>query len=392
MVSGDVHRRRVSEVPGRITERGLRFSNATLVPPPSVAIALAGQGRTRGTVALVETPVSTNQSVALVKDKSNELCESYLYHNLSYRYEELRTRSAGGGRAGLSKALIEAIPLPLPEIRDQHKIAQLLDMMDKAIAQTRALIAKQQRIKTGLMQDLLTRGIDEHGNLRNEATHAFKDSPLGRIPTEWEVKEVRNAGEVMLGRQLAPKYRVAENATPYLRVANVLSGRIDYSDVLWMSFSEAEFKRFVLHPGDILLNEGQDIDLVGRSAVFDGPRNTYCFQNTLLRFRATGDGIPSFFQYVFSAWLDSGRFSDVARQTTSIAHLGAERFGGMPIAVPEFEEQVRIVSALDSISSLVLAEQRHLDKLRRHKAALMHDLLTGKVPVTPLLAAEAGTS
>ena len=60
--------------------------------------------------------------------------------------------------------------------------------MDQAIEQTEALIAKQQRIKTGLMQDLLTRGIDEHGSLRSETTHKFKDSPLGRIPVEWEVK------------------------------------------------------------------------------------------------------------------------------------------------------------------------------------------------------------
>ena len=52
--------------------------------------------------------------------------------------------------------------------------------MDRAIEQTEALIEKQQRIKTGLMQDLLTRGIDEHGNLRSEHTHLFKDSPVGQ--------------------------------------------------------------------------------------------------------------------------------------------------------------------------------------------------------------------
>ena len=59
-------------------------------------------------------------------------------------------------------------------------------MVDRAIEQTKALISKQQRIKTGLMQDLLTRGIDEGGNLRSEQNHKFKDSPLGRIPVEWE--------------------------------------------------------------------------------------------------------------------------------------------------------------------------------------------------------------
>ncbi len=63
----------------------------------------------------------------------------------------------------------------------------MLTSIDPAIEQTNALIAKQQRIKTGLMQDLLTRGIDKEGNLRCERTHAFfKDSPLGRIPVEWK--------------------------------------------------------------------------------------------------------------------------------------------------------------------------------------------------------------
>ena len=69
---------------------------------------------------------------------------------------------------------------------EQAKIAEVLSTVDRAIEETEALIAKQQRIKTGLMQDLLIRGIDEHGNLRSEQTHKFKDSPLGRIPVEWE--------------------------------------------------------------------------------------------------------------------------------------------------------------------------------------------------------------
>ena len=77
-------------------------------------------------------------------------------------------------------------PLDLPPLTQQHQIAEILSTLDEAIEQTESLIAKQQRIKTGLMQDLLTRGIDEHGNLRFEQTHQFKDSPLGRIPVEWE--------------------------------------------------------------------------------------------------------------------------------------------------------------------------------------------------------------
>ncbi len=87
---------------------------------------------------------------------------------------------------------------------EQIKIADILLTVDHAIEQTEALIAKQQRIKTGLMQDLLTRGIDEQGNLRSEETHEFKESALGRIPVEWEV---RTLGElaVYVGSGITPR-------------------------------------------------------------------------------------------------------------------------------------------------------------------------------------------
>lgn len=80
-------------------------------------------------------------------------------------------------------------------IQEQQKIASILSKIDEAIAHTEALIAKYEQIKTGLMQDLLTRGIDEHGRIRTEQTHPFKDSPLGRIPQEWEVKEIGEIAE-----------------------------------------------------------------------------------------------------------------------------------------------------------------------------------------------------
>ena len=78
------------------------------------------------------------------------------------------------GVPSLSRDLLYKIEIPTPPKPEQTKIAEILSTVDRAIEQTEALIAKQQRIKTGLMQDLLTRGIDEHGNLRSEQTHNSK--------------------------------------------------------------------------------------------------------------------------------------------------------------------------------------------------------------------------
>ena len=190
MASGDVHLKRITDVPTRITKLGLRFSNATLVEPPAVAISLAGQGKTRGTVALVLCQLCTNQSVALIKGSATRVVTDYLFYNLEFRYEELRSRSAGEGRAGLSKQILEQVPLPLPPLPDQTRIAEILSSVDRTIAQTESLIAKQQRIKTGLMQDLLTRGVTSPGQLRPtryREPQSYKESALGWIPKEWAV-------------------------------------------------------------------------------------------------------------------------------------------------------------------------------------------------------------
>src|SRR5437762_1175157 len=82
-------------------------------------------------------------------------------------------------------------------------------------------MAKRKRIKTGLMQDLLTRGIDEHGSLRSEYNHEFKDSPLGRIPVEWQVSELGGfAALVTSGSRGWAKFYSPEGAI-FLRIGNL---------------------------------------------------------------------------------------------------------------------------------------------------------------------------
>jgi len=113
----------------------------------------------------------------------------YLEHYLTFVEPRFRNASQGSTFEAINSSELNGWPIEFPTSQpEQAKIAEILSTVDRAIEQTEALIAKQQRIKTGLMQDLLTRGIDEHGNLRSEQTHQFKDSPLGRIPVEWEVK------------------------------------------------------------------------------------------------------------------------------------------------------------------------------------------------------------
>lgn len=202
------------------------------------------------------------------------------------------------------------------------------------------------------------------------------DSVRPREDHPWPSVPLRDVGSVMLGRQRNPSAATGADQTPYLRVANVYDGWVDYSDVLTMSFSPAERRTYYLQPGDILLNEGQSLELVGRSAIYEGPADAYCFQNTLVRFRCGPTLDPRFARAVFKLWLDTRRFVRIARQTTSIAHLGADRFARLSIQLPPLPEQRRIAEILDTLDEAIRKTEQVIAKLQQAKQGLLHDLLT----------------
>lgn len=208
--------------------------------------------------------------------------------------------------------------------------------------------------------------------------YAFKAGKAltSNLPVDWQLTRVEDAGAVLGGRQRSPSAQ--GEPTPYLRVANVFAGWIDTSDVLQMPFTADERARFSLRAGDILLNEGQSLELVGRSAIYrDEPPNC-CFQNTLVRFRAGPRTDPNYAQYVFESYLRRGEFSKIALQTTSIAHLGAGRFAQMPFVAPPLAEQKAIGQALSDADTLIDSLEQLLAKKRQIKQGAMQELLTGK--------------
>jgi type I restriction enzyme S subunit len=155
MNSGEIHAKRVSEVEGRITADGLRESAAQLLPAGTILIALAGQGKTRGTVALSRIELSTNQSIAGILP-SREHDPDYLYYNLDARYEELRGESSGdGGRGGLNLTILKSLEVFMPPRGEQRAIANILGDTDDGIDLLKHRLAKARDVKQGMMQDLL---------------------------------------------------------------------------------------------------------------------------------------------------------------------------------------------------------------------------------------------
>lgn len=156
MSSGELHLKQVYTVADNITDEGLANSSTKYVPKNSVLVGLAGQGKTRGTVAINRIELCTNQSIAAIFPSEHHSTE-FLFYNLDNRYEELRSLSTGdGGRGGLNLTIIRKLHLAFPPKEEQTAIAAILSDMDKDIQTLQQRLDKTRQLKQGMMQELLT--------------------------------------------------------------------------------------------------------------------------------------------------------------------------------------------------------------------------------------------
>jgi type I restriction enzyme S subunit len=189
--------------------------------------------------------------------------------------------------------------------------------------------------------------------------------------TDWPLKTVAELGNVQLGQQLHPKYRSGPKMRKYLRVANVFDDELDLADVATMDFSDAGAEKFRLQHGDILLNEGQSIELVGRCAMFRDEVDDCYMQKTLLRFRSGPEILPSFALAWFRRCYLVGEFSALAKRTTSMAHLTAIRFSAMPMPCPPLDVQRDLIARSATVKAAKEALRVELTRLGSLRSALL---------------------
>ena len=317
--------------------------------------------------------------------------QDFLEHFLVFQELRFRLASQGSTFEAINSSELKQWSILHPKDKaEQAKIAEVLSTVDRAIEQTEALIAKQQRIKTGLMQDLLTRGIDEHGNLRSEQTHKFKDSPLGCIPVEWDVAGLstrKHAKKPYLktgpfGSSLKISDWV-DHGIPVITIGALGEGSFEEGDLLYISMAKAEqLAAYALEPGDIVFSRVAD---VGRSVVVTERERDWIMSSNMMRISidvAKADpnflrlnivkhpGVRAQIRQTINA---SGR--EVANQQV----LDALRFPW-----PSVDEQRQIVRTVAQQSEQIVCKEACLAKFRRAKAGLMQNLLTGNRRVTAL--------
>ncbi len=247
----------------------------------------------------------------------------------------------GGSLTRAQPKRVAKFKIPLAPVAEQKRIADKLEALLGRVDACRARLDRVPALLKRFRQSVLAAATS------GKLTEEWRE---GRLTGDWQSLKVSDVGSVQLGRQRAPKYHHGENMRPYLRVQNVFEARLDLSDVMEMEFSEADFKRYKLSYGDILLNEGQSPQYLGRPAMFRDDLPGACFTNSLIRFRAKLDILDrEYALLVFRHYMRSGRFAKEGSITTNIAHLSAGKFANIEFSLPPLLEQQEIVHRVESL-------------------------------------------
>ena len=341
-------------------------------------VLVAMSGATTGKIGRyrIDRPAYINQRVGrfVVKDKKSVSID-YIYHlsGAETFQAKLLIDAIGGAQPNISNSSIEALTVDVPPIVEQQKIASILTAVDEVIESTQAQINKLKDLKTGMMQELLTKGIGHT---------EFKDSPVGRIPKEW--KFVRFDEVVTkVGSGITPSGGSAVYTTtgvPFVRSQNVYQDGLRWDDVCFISKEQHQkMKNSQLKPRDVLLNiTGASI---GRCYYLPDQFGEGNVNQHVCIIRCEHAQI----QHIYLAHFIN---SDFGQKQIMNLQAGGNREGlnfqqirAMELPLPPLDEQLEISNVILSIESNISKRTAKLNSLCRLKKSLMHDLLTGKVRV-----------
>lgn len=304
---------------------------------------------------------------------------AFAWHALKWAVPKLNRVAQGSTFLAVSRLDVERLEIPWTHAEGRRSIAAVLDTVDDAIAKTEAVIAKLKQVRAGLLHDLLTRGLNEHGRLRPQpaqAPHLYQYSTLGRIPREWGIcllddAAIRGSGHTP--NKDVPSYWNGGIKWVSLADSDKLDRIYIYETDKQISELGIENSSAVKHPaGTVILSRDAG---VGKSAVL---AEEMAVSQHFMAWRC-GKRLHNLYLYY---WLQHNkpRFEAIAMGST-IKTIGLPYFKLLNIAVPQIEEQRTASEAMLLAEATISQTENELAKLQQLKSGLMTDLLTGRVRV-----------
>ncbi|RIU93433.1 restriction endonuclease subunit S [Oceanobacillus picturae] len=284
------------------------------------------------------------------KDNDNTLSDFYAYF---FRSEYFRKKvfplAQGSTRYNLSRNQLLKLEVPVPSVKEQQKIAAILSSVDEAIEKTEQIIEQTETVKKGLMQELLTKGIGHT---------EFKESPVGKIPSDWKVDYLEELAKITTGNK-DTKDKIEKGEYPFFVRSQIVENINSYS-----------------FDGEAILTAG---DGVGVGKVFHYINGKFDYHQRVYKLSDFKEINGKFLFYYFKMnfYKQVNRFN----AKTSVDSVRREMITKMIIPLPTLNEQVKIVEVLDTVNNRIDKEIQEKNNLQLLKKGLMQQLLTGKVRV-----------
>lgn len=360
MSSGEINQRIVRNVAEHITALGVANSNARPLPPGTVMMALNGQGKTRGKVALLDIETTCNQSLAgLIADRTR-LLPDYLFYSLDAQYQDIRNITGDDARNGLNLGILRALAIALPPFDEQRRIAEVLRSVDEAIAAAEDALAASQAVHRLSLEALFGVCFSE--------THADGE----KIATIRQVCERVTYG-------FTNPMPTTEEGPWMLTAANVRHGWIDYNSARHTSieaYTNDISEKSRPPVGAVLVTKDGTL---GRVARVD--RVDVCINQSvavLIPDATAVDG--AFLSYLLQCPTGQDRML-ADSGGSSVKHIYISKLAELPFALPPLEDQKERAMFAEESERAVQDQTRAVERLLALKSYVMSDLLSGRVRV-----------
>ncbi|QGO63808.1 restriction endonuclease subunit S [Piscirickettsia salmonis] len=299
-----------------ITELGLKNSSAKLFPKGTILLAMIGQGKTRGQIALLDFEACSNQNCAAIILNKNQNPE-YYYNYLVSQYQNIRNFSNSAGQSNLSGGIVKSILVPVPPLPEQQKIAKILSTWDKAISTTEALIDNSKQQKKALMQQLLT------GQKR-----------FAGFETKWKTIKLGEISHITTGSSNREDSSLDAKYTFFDRSEDIRKSNKFIFD-----------KEAIIVPG-----EGQDFMPKYFTGKFDLHQRAYAIIDI--------DNVDGKFLFYVIGYFRNYFLSQAVGST--VKSLRLPMFQKMPLIIPLLKEQQKIASVLTNADNEIELLQKQL--------------------------------
>ena len=345
MSSGEINNKVIYSTDNMISKIGFSNSSAKWVKEKSVLIALAGQGKTRGTVAISEIPLTTNQSIAAIQPDSF-LYYKFLFQNLEERYNELREVSSGDGtRGGLNKQIISDLEVLAPEIQEQIKIGDFLCGIDTLITLHQRKYDKLTKVKKAMLEKMFPENGSPYPEIRFKGfTDAWEQRKLGEISESFEYG-LNAAATEYDGKHKYIRITDIDDSTHLFLQDDLTSPDIDFSTA----------DDYLLQEGDVLF--ARTGASVGKTYIYRRSDGDLYFAGFLIRAKIKSDYDADFvFQNTLTDSYDS--YIRITSQRSGQPGVNAQEYANFALSVPSLAEQKKIGAYFSHLDSLITLHQR----------------------------------